>query len=230
MKREIRAPFFCVNPKSYLYGKKSLELAMKADELAKKYDLDVLFTGKEVDLKDLKRNTSNLIITAQTMDGIYPERAMGGVLPAALAEAGVEATFLNHAECQRSYIQLSDALRRAKEYDILSVLCASTLLDAKALATFEPDIMICELNELIGTGKVADPEYMINSTNAVKEISKNTLVLQAAGISTNEDVYNAYKYGGEGTGCTSGIVCKADPIKALVEMIETVAKARDDFF
>jgi triosephosphate isomerase len=230
MKRKIRAPFFCVNPKSYLYGNESIALAIKADELAKKYDLDIFFTGKEVDLREIKRNTSNIIVTAQNMDGIEPERAMGGVLPVALIEAGVEATFLNHNECQRTFNELSMSLLKANKYDILSIVCASTLTDVKALAAFEPDVMICELNELIGTGKVADKEYLINSTKQVKAISKNTLVLQAAGISTPEDVYNVFKYGGDGTGATSGIVCQPDPVKAMIAMIEAVAKAREDFF
>ena len=35
-KRRLRAPFFVVNPMLYLYGKKALELAKVADELAEK--------------------------------------------------------------------------------------------------------------------------------------------------------------------------------------------------
>ena len=32
--REVQTPFLIVNPKSYLYGKKSLELARSADRTA----------------------------------------------------------------------------------------------------------------------------------------------------------------------------------------------------
>lgn len=33
--RKIKTPFFMVNPKSYLYGKKLLKLALAADAIAK---------------------------------------------------------------------------------------------------------------------------------------------------------------------------------------------------
>lgn len=229
MKRKIRRPFLCVNPKSYLYGDGSLKLALVADELAGKYDIDILFTGKDIDLKEIKKATKNLIITAQHMDGIEPERAMGGVLPVALKEAGVEATFLNHAECQRTFNQLSAAIEKADKYDILTICCANTLKDSRALAKLEPDIMVCELNELIGTGKVADEEYMRSTNDAVRAASPKTLVLQAAGISTADDVYNAIRSGADGTGATSGIVCAKDPVKALTDMVGAIVRARKDF-
>jgi triosephosphate isomerase len=54
-------------------------------------------------------------------------------------------------------------------------------------------------------------------------------VLQASGISTAEDVYNAIIRGGaDGTGATSGIVAKEDPLAALEEMIIAIARARDE--
>ena len=34
MKRKIRVPFLIVNPKAYIYGQESLELAKVCDELA----------------------------------------------------------------------------------------------------------------------------------------------------------------------------------------------------
>ena len=41
-KVELRRPFFVVNPKSYLYGKELIDLAKCADELAIKYDVDII--------------------------------------------------------------------------------------------------------------------------------------------------------------------------------------------
>ena len=98
MKKTIKRPFFVVNPKAYLYGADSLKLAKYADRLAAKYGVDVFFTAQLVDLPVIKRETENLIITAQHMDGIVPGRGMGHVLPEALAAAGVSAVFLNHVE------------------------------------------------------------------------------------------------------------------------------------
>ena len=96
-KVELRRPFFVVNPKSYLYGKELIDLAKCADELAIKYDVDILFTAPLIDLKDLIANTTRVIPTAQHMEEIKPGRGMGHICPDALKDAGVKATFLNHA-------------------------------------------------------------------------------------------------------------------------------------
>lgn len=225
-KRKIRTPFFVVNPKAYLYGDRAVALAKYADALAAQYDFDIFFTGQLVDLPRLKAETQHLIITAQHMDGLKPGAGMGHVLPEALWTAGVEATFLNHAEHAMPLAALAKSITRADELDILTIVCADTVEEAKALAMLHPDIMVCEPTSLIGTGKVSGSEYMSSTNTAVKDISPHTLVLQAAGISTGENVYQAICSGADGTGATSGIVAKADPQAALQEMIEALDRAR----
>lgn len=227
-KRKIRSPFFVVNPKAYLYGEEALTLAKHADALAEKYDVDILFTGQLVDLPVLKKETEHLIITAQHMDGLRPGAGMGHVLPEALKAAGVEATFLNHAEHAMPLAQLAKAMTRADELGILTVVCADTVEEARAIAMLKPDIMVCEPTSLIGTGKVSDKNYMESTNQAVKEVSPDTMVLQAAGISSGENVYNAIASGADGTGGTSGIVAKPDPQAALSEMIAALVRAKTD--
>ena len=41
---KAQSPFLIVNPKSYLYGKESLELAKAADQVAKDTGLQIYFT------------------------------------------------------------------------------------------------------------------------------------------------------------------------------------------
>lgn len=226
--RTIRAPFFIVNPKAYLYGERALKLAKLADELAEKYDLDILFTAQHVDLRLIKAACPHLIITAQHMDGLTPGRGMGHILPDALAEAGVEAVFLNHAEHACTFAQLARAVARGKELGIASIICADSVDEAKLLAGLHPEIMVCEPTSLIGTGKVSGDDYMTATNNAVKSVSPETLVLQAAGISSGRNVYDAIMSGADGTGATSGIVAAADPEAMLAEMVEAVCRARED--
>ena len=88
--------------------------------------------------------------------------------------------------------------------------------------------MTCELTSLIGTGHIASEDYIRESTKAVKEASPDTMVLQAAGISSGQDVYDAIMYGGDATGGTSGIVAAADPFATLDEMFEALDRARRD--
>ena len=97
-KAQLRRPFFVCNPKAYLYGEESLKLAKKCEELAVKYDFDVIFTAQHVDLAMIAKECPHLIVTAQAMESLKPGRGMGHILPEALKAAGVKATFLNHAE------------------------------------------------------------------------------------------------------------------------------------
>ena len=147
--RKIKTPFFMVNPKSYLYGKKLLKLALAADAIAKEKDFDVFFTAPFVDLRMIAENTTNLIVTAQHMDSLKAGRGMGYVVPEALAEAGVKAVFLNHAEHSLKLEELVKVINRAKENDMYTVVCADSVKEAQAIATLKPDILLCEPTELM---------------------------------------------------------------------------------
>lgn len=228
-KAELRRPFFVCNPKAYLYGKESLKLAKKCEELAVKYDFDVIFTAQHIDLKTIVENCPHLIVCAQSMESLKPGRGMGHILPEGLAEAGVKATFLNHAENPMTVNELAMTIDRANELGLLTVVCSNEVADTKAIASLHPDCMVCELNSLIGTGKSADISYMIQTNEIVKSVDPNIKVLQAAGISTGDDVYKAIKSGADATGGTSGIVCAEDPYTKLEEMFEALDKARKDF-
>lgn len=228
-KIKLQSPFFVVNPKSYLYGEDLRKLAKKTDELCEKYNFQSLFTAQLIDLPWVIENCPHVIPCAQFMESLKPGRGMGHVLPEALAAAGVKATFLNHAENPMTVHELAATIARANEVGILTCVCADSVEEAKAIAELHPDIMTCELTSLIGTGEVAGEDYMRASTEAVKAISPETKVLQAAGIHSGENVYDAIKYGADATGGTSGIVCADDPYATLDEMFAALDKARTDF-
>lgn len=227
-KREIRRPFFIINPKSYLYGEKAVELASYADRLAEQYDFDVFFTAQHIDLPAIKHAAPHLIVTAQHMDGLVPGRGMGHILPEALTEAGVEATFLNHAEHPMTVNQLARAIARADELGIITIVCSDTVEEAKVIGKFVPDIMVCEPTSLIGTGTISDENYMSETNEAVRSSSPTTMVLQAAGISNGTNVYDAIMSGADGTGGTSGIVAAKDPFATLDEMFAYLDQARKE--
>ena len=68
---------------------------------------------------------------------------------------------------------------------------------------------------------------MIATNNIVKSVSPETKTLQAAGISSGEDVYKAIKSGADATGGTSGIVAAKDPIAILEEMFEAFLASQE---
>lgn len=225
-KVEIKTPFFMFNPKSYLFGEKLLNLALKADKLAGEHpEISVFVTAPFADIKAIAGATDHIIVTAQHMDGIKPGRGMGHVLPESLKAAGAQATFLNHAERSITSAGIVDAVNRAKELDIITVVCSDSLAEAKALATLGPDIMLCEPTELIGTGQTSDASYITSTNEAVKAIDSNILMMQAAGISSAEVIFNTLELGADGTGCTSGITEAENPSQMLEDMILAAVKS-----
>ena len=206
MKRKIRTPFLIVNPKAYIYGQESLELALVCDQLAEEYDIDIIFTAQHVDIQKVADNTKNVIVTAQHMDAITPGRGMGHILPEGIKAAGAQAVVLNHAEHPLHTNVLDKTIKRANELDLVTIVCADSPEESKAIAQLGPDMMICEPTSLIGTGSTSGDDYIRATNEAVKSVNENILILQAAGVSTGDDVYRVVMDGAHGSGGTSGIL------------------------
>lgn len=221
---KIRKPFFIVNPKSYLYGDDAMKMAKISDKLAEKYDIDCLFTGQLVDLPEIVEETSHLIITAQHMDSLHPGRGMGHVLPEALVNRGIKAVVLNHAEKPLTIAELDTTIKRAKEVGLVTIVCSDTVEQCKAIAELNPDVMICEPDSLIGTGNSSNESYIKSTTKAVRSVNPNILIMQAAGVSTGEDVEKIMKLGADGTGGTSGIINAPSWEDKISEMMSALVK------
>lgn len=222
---KAETPFLIVNPKSYLYGNASLELAKAADQVAADTGLQIYFTCPYADIRLIKENTEHVIVCAQSMDPLTPGRGMGHVLPESLKEAGAEAVFLNHAENQKTLAELYATIKRAKELDMITVVCADSTVEARAAACMDADIVLAEPTDLIGTGQVAEDSYTTETVKALNEVNPNVLVMIASGVSTAEDCYNVVKLGADGTGATSGILNAPSPAVRVREMAEAIVKA-----
>ncbi len=222
-----RTPFLIVNPKAYLGGAETLQLALLTEELAAQFDIDVIFTAQHAYLVEVAKHTTRLMVTAQHMDAITPGRGMGHTLPEALAEAGVRAVVLNHAEFPLSLAQLDATMRRAEEVGIASIVCADTERQCRAVAQLGPTVMICEPTASIGTGTMDAGDYIERTTRAVKEVDPSILVIQAAGVTTGADITRVLQMGADGSGGTSGIVAAPDWRVVLVDMFSALKAFRD---
>ena len=229
MKPKIRAPYFEIGTKNYIYGDKVLEYAIAADKAAEKYDIDVLFICPAVEIRQVAQNTKNLIILAPYMDTLRPGRGMADVLPEGLKAAGAQGVVINHCEKPMSLPQMKATIDRARELDFLVFACADTLDEAKAIANLHPDIINPEPSEIIGGGNGVSPmAYVKDSIRVIKEIDPNIMVEQAAGITNGQQVYDFIMAGSEAAGAASGIMNAADPIAMIDEMIAATRRAADD--
>ena len=227
-KRKMQVPFFEIGPKSYLYGDDVLELALAADKAAEKYDVNIIFTTPIVDIRRVKENTKNIHVYAPHMDPIYPGRGLADTLPESLVAAGADGVMLNHCEKPLDFEVLKETIARADEVGLTTIVCADSLAGASKIATLNPDIIVAEPSELIGTGVSVGTEYVEAATKSVKDVNPEILVLTAAGISNGEDVYNTIISGADATGSSSGIAKAEDRAAMVDEMIAAVRRAYDE--
>lgn len=226
---EITPPFFEIGPKAYLYGEKMLALAKQADALSEKYQVQIIITPQCVDIGMLAREMERVLIFAQHMDALEIGRGVGAVLPEAVKAAGAVGVLLNHFEKRLSMDILRRTMKRADEVGLATMVCADNAEDAVAIAKLEPNIIIAESPERIGTGKRGDDDQqtIAKINQAIWNINPQIRVLHGAGISCGQDVYDVIAAGAQGTGSTSGIILAKDPFAMLEEMICAVRAAWD---
>lgn len=152
---KIRAPYFEIGPKCFMWGERMLRLAKAVDKIAEKYDLDVIITPQYADIRLLAENTERIHVYAQHMDALTPGRGLGSVLPESIKEAGAVGVMLNHAEKKLTLEEVKATIARADEVGLATMVCADSVDEVREIAKLGPNILVAEPTELIGTGKPA---------------------------------------------------------------------------
>ncbi len=225
---KIKAPFFEVGPKAYLYGEEMLKLAKVIDKTAMKYDVDIIVTPQYTDISLLANNTERILVFAQHMDYLPVGRGLGSVLPEAVKAAGAVGVMLNHAEKKLTLDEIAKTIARADEVGLATIVCADSVQEIADVAKLSPNLLVAEPTELIGTGQTSDASYVRDTIASVRAINPDIMVLQGAGISNGQDVYNTIMQGAQATGSTSGIIKAEDPYAMVEEMIYNLRKAWDE--
>lgn len=225
---DIKQPFFEYGPKCYMYGDVLLEIAKGLDALSEKYDVDVILDIPDTEISNIAKNTKRIHVFSQHMDSIPVGKGMGRSLPEALKAAGAVGVMLNHAEHKLTLDEIAEAIKRADEVGLATMVCADSVEEVKEIAKLAPNILVAEPTELIGTGKPADKEYVDEVIKCIKEINPDILPFPSAGISKGEDCYNIIKAGSSASGCSSAIAKAENPLALAEEMIASVRKAWDE--
>jgi len=224
------APIFEIGPKLYTYGKEAVKMAVLADGLSEKYQVEIIFSAQYTDIRPIAEATKHIHVFSQHVDGLYPGRGLGGVLPEAVRDAGAQGTLLNHAERQMTLGQLDRAIRRCKEVGLYSMVCADSLEGCMAVACLGADAVLKESTDMIAmsNGKTHDLNAIASADRAIQALVPGMIVLHGAGIRDETDVYNIIRAGARATGSTSAIYKAADPHLAVEKMIRAVRMAWDE--
>ncbi len=225
---QIKEPFFEYGPKCYMYGDVLLDIAKGLDELSEKYDVDVVLDVPDTEIYNIAHNTKRIHVYSQHMDSLAVGKGMGRTLPEAVKAAGAVGVMLNHAEHKLTMEELEEAIKRADEVGLATMVCADSIEEVQQIAKLGPNILVAEPTELIGTGKPADKEYVDAVIKCIREINPDIKPFPSAGISKGEDCYNIIKAGSSASGCSSAIAKAENPLALAEEMIAAVRKAWDE--
>lgn len=224
----VEYPLILLNLKTYeeSMGQRAIDFARIVERVNEKTGISIAVAPQVIDIAAVTVSSETPVF-AQHIDPVYYGKYTGHVLPEAVAEAGAYGTLLNHSEHQIPLEQIEAAIKRAKEVDLVTVVCADTVDKAKRIALLGPDAIAIEPPELIGSGisvSTAQPEIVSGSVTAVKNINPDVKVLCGAGITNGEDASSALDLGAKGILVASGVVKAADPYQALLELARAMQR------
>jgi len=226
---KIRTPLILVNFKTYseATGRKAVKLAKTAEKISLETEVCIGLAPQFVDIASIA-STVSVPVFAQHIDPIAPGSFTGHIFPEAVRESGAVGTLINHSERRLKLADIDAIITRARESDLLSVVCANNAAVSAAAAALKPNMIAVEPPELIGTGipvSKAKPEVVSGTVELVKRINPDVVILCGAGITRGEDVAAALRLGTEGVLVASGVVKAKDPYKVLLEFAESITKA-----
>ncbi|MEM3783163.1 MAG: triose-phosphate isomerase [Thermofilum sp.] len=225
---KIEYPLILINFKAYAEasGKKGLQLAKVAEKLSKEYGVTIAVAPQLTDLMFIAQQV-DIPVFSQHVDDVSPGSHTGHVTLEAVKDAGAIGTMVNHSERRVRADQIDVVVKRARQLNLVTVVCTNTPEVTAAMATLGPDMVAIEPPELIGTGipvSKAKPEVVTSSVDLVKKINPNVKVLCGAGITTGDDVAAALRLGTVGVLLASGVVKAKDWEKAILDLIRPILK------
>jgi len=206
----FKTPVLIINFKTYAQatGRRALELAKVAEKVAKELNVEIAVAVQPVDIRLVAENVG-IPVYAQHVDPVKPGAHTGHILPEAVKEAGAKGTLLNHSEHRLRLDIINEAIQRAKEVGLETIVCADKPETSAAVAVLKPTAIAIEPPELIGTGisvSKAKPEVITNTVNIIRKIDENIPILTGAGITFRDDVEKALDLGTQGILVASAIV------------------------
>lgn len=225
MLEKIQTPIIIINFKTYLEatGRRAVELAKKAEKVNNETKVLIGVAPQFADIATVAKATK-IPVFAQHIDAIKPGSYTGHVLAESVKEAGAVGTLINHSERQLKLSEIDEAVNIAREKELISVVCANNPNISAAVAALNPDVIVIEPPELIGTGipvSKAKPEVVTNTISLVRKINSKVVILCGAGITNGEDVAAALRLGTQGILVASGVVKAKDPYRVLREFAES---------
>ncbi len=224
----LKTPIVIVNFKTYpqSVGERAVELAKTIVEVAKETGISVAVAPQNLDLYRVASQV-DIPVLAQHVDSITSGAHTGWLLAETVKATGAVGSLINHSEHQIQSEEIEQVVRRLRELELTSVVCAKDPEVCKKVAAFKPDMVAVEPPELIGTGRAVSklkPEVVSDAVKMVREINPEVRVLCGAGITNGEDTRIALELGAEGVLLASSVVKATDPRAAMLDVAKGITK------
>ncbi len=160
-------------------------------------------------------------IVSQHVDDAIIGATTGFIVPEIVKSYGAIGSIINHSEHKIEYSQIKSLVKRLRDLEMVSIVCAADLDEVEKTSRLSPDFLAIEPPELIGKGVAvskANPSIVMNSVKLVKRISPLVKVLCGAGIVDKYDVQKAIELGAEGILISSGIVKSSSWYNKILEL------------
>jgi triosephosphate isomerase len=224
----VRTPIILVNFKTYseATGENAMNLAKAAEKACLETGVCIGVIPQFADIAPISHEV-DIPVFAQHIDPIEPGSHTGHILPEDIRTAGAAGTLVNHSERRLKLADIAAIITRAREVDLITVVCSNNAAVSAAAATLEPDMIAIEPPELIGTGipvSKAKPEVVTSTIERVRKVNEQVVILCGAGITNGDDAAAALKLGTKGVLVASGIVKAKDSYKVMLEFAEAMKK------
>lgn len=198
-----------INLKNYneISGENSLKIVEDAKKVCLLNQKNIIIAPPPSSLLALSKQ--GVPIVSQHVDDSTIGATTGFIIPEILKSYGAVGSIINHSEHKIEHSQIKNLVKRLRDLDMISIVCADDMDEVEAISRFSPDYLAIEPPELIGKGiavSKANPSIIRDSVGLVKQISSTVRVICGAGIVDKNDIETALELGSEGILISSGVV------------------------
>jgi triosephosphate isomerase len=210
-----------INLKNYneISGDNSSKIVQDAKNASLLNHKDIIIAPPPSSILALSKIRIPLI--GQHVDDVPLGATTGFIVPEIIKSHGAVGSLINHSEHKIEHSHIKNLVKRLRELDMISIVCADDLDEVRAVSRYSPDFLAIEPPELIGKGVAvskANPSIIMDSVQVVKGISSDVKVLCGAGIVDKYDVEKAFELGVEGILISSGVVKSSSWYSKILEL------------
>ncbi len=184
---------------------KTLELALAAQQVARKTGVEIVLAPPQPSLALVCKEVS-IPVLCQHVDDASEGSTTGFFVPEIAKMYGAAGSLINHSEHRIETSVIESLVKRLRDLDMISVVCARTPVEVARIANFNPDFIAIEPPELIGSGRAVSKENPAIITDSIRAAGGKSKVICGAGITDSSDITKAMQLGSYGILVASGVV------------------------